>query len=131
MKIFIPVLLAALLGSCKPTVQQPENLIPRNVMEKVMLDVNLAESYSNMVKDSLHQAGTKNPDSLTLYYKDIFNHYKITAGQFNTSLNWYKAHPDLLDSMYNNMVPVVTRLQTKAAVPPPVPVPSNVPAVKK
>ena len=92
-------------------------------MEKVLLDVNLAESYSAMAKDSLHKLGTKNPDSLIVYYKTVFDHYKITPDQFSGSLSWYKAHPDLLDTMYNNIIPVVTKWQTK---PVSLPLPSNV-----
>ena len=98
-------------------------------MEKVLLDVNVAESYSAMVKDSLHRVGSKNTDSLTAYYKDIFAHHKITAEQFSTSLNWYKAHPAQLDSIYNNMIPVVQKWQTRPI--PALPAPANIKVDKR
>jgi hypothetical protein len=90
-----------------------DHLSPK-VMQKVLLDINLAESYSLNVKDSLHKRGnTKNMDSLAVYYKDIFAHYHITKDQFSQSLSWYKSHPDELDTVYNDMIPVITRWQSQ------------------
>ncbi len=80
-------------------------------MQKILLDVNLAESFSITVKDTLHRGGTKNLDSLAVYYKDIFAHHHITAEEFTSSLAWYKDHPDELDTLYNNIIPVVGKMQ--------------------
>ena len=82
-------------------------------MQKVLLDVNLAEAYAITKKDSLHKPGVKNMDSLAVYYKAIFAHYKITEEQFTASLNWYKDHPDEMDTLYNNMMPVISHWQTQ------------------
>lgn len=61
-----------------------------------------------MVKDSLHRGGTKNFDSLTLYYQEILAHHNITQEEFLESLSWYKNHPDELDTIYNCMIPKVS-----------------------
>jgi len=74
-------------------------------------DVNLAEAYSTLVKDSVYKGTGKNLDSLAQYYKDIFSHYKITQHQFDESMQWYKRHPDELDTVYSKILPVVTRWQ--------------------
>ena len=55
--------------------------------------------------------GAKNLDSLSAYYKDIFAHYHVTQAQFTESMDWYKNHPDDLDTMYNEMIPMVTGMQ--------------------
>ena len=81
-------------------------------MQKVLLDVNLAEAYSLTIKDSLHRRGSKNLDSLAVFYKDIFAHYHITKEQFTVSLDWYKNHPEELDTIYNNMLPIATKWQS-------------------
>ncbi len=78
-----------------------------------MLDISLAESYSINVKDSLHKGGTKNWDSLGVFYKDIFAHHKITAEEFSQSLEWYKDHPDEMDTLFNKMIPVVNAWQER------------------
>ena len=129
MKILPLLLLPLLLFSCKPNAKAPADLIDKKIMEKVLLDVNIAESYSAMVKDSLHRIGTKNPDSLSAYYKDIFTHYKISSDQFNASLNWYKAHPADLDTMFNNIIPLVQKWPVKPA--PALPAPANIKVDKR
>ena len=80
-------------------------------MERLLLDVSLAEGYSVMVKDSLHHPGAKNFDSLAVYYNSIFAHYKISESQFSENLDYYKGHPEDLDTMYNNMLTTITKLQ--------------------
>jgi acyl-CoA synthetase (AMP-forming)/AMP-acid ligase II len=103
--------------------------LPPALMKKVLTDVQMAETYSTMVKDSLHKnTGMKNLDSLSVYYKDIFAHYKITEAQFTTSLNWYKEHPDEMDSLYNEMLATVAAMQNTLQKPLPVPQNSVVPA---
>ena len=113
--IFILLAAAAIMQSCRNKSNFSGDHLSPKVMQKVLLDITLAESYSITVKDSLHRAGQKNMDSLAVYYKDIFAHYKITEQQFTQSLTWYKNHPDDLDTVYNNIIPIVARWQTQPA----------------
>lgn len=87
--------------------------MPAEEMKQTLLDINLAEAYCIMVKDSLHRGGTKNYDSLAVYYQEIFAHHKITQDEFLESLAWYKNHPDELDTIYNYMIPKVTEWLAK------------------
>ncbi len=110
-KVFIVLmLLPAMFCACKQGLTN--NHLPQKEMQKILLDINLAEAYSINAKDSLHKGNIKNTDSLSAYYKIIFDHYKITPQQFNNSLEWYKSHPEELDSVYNKMIPVASRWQT-------------------
>jgi hypothetical protein len=109
------LVICILVLSCKHNSNFSGDHLSPKVMQKVMLDITLAEAYSITKKDSLHKGGTKNTDSLAVYYKDIFAHYKITKEQFTQSLNWYKNHPDDMDTMYNNIIPIVTRWQSQPA----------------
>ncbi len=83
--------------------------LPPEKMQQIMLDINVAEVYSGMVKDSVHPRELKNPDSIAAFYKTIFTHHGVTLDQFNRSLAWYKARPDDMDSLYASMIPVVER----------------------
>ncbi len=108
----VPALLFAICcmaSACEDN--SPDKPLPKEKMQQVLLDISIAESYSTMVKDSLHKQGQKNPDSLAQYYKDIFAHHKITYEQYKSSLKWYKDHPDDMDTLFNNILPVVTRWQ--------------------
>ena len=124
-RIIIAVCFVMVFFSCKPGDGDAGPHLSREVMQKVMLDVNLAEAYSISVKDSLHKIGQKNVDSLSAYYQRIFDHYKITEQEFNTSLDWYKYHPAELDSIYAKMIPIVSNWQSHM---PPVPVAQQAPA---
>src|SRR4051812_26401368 len=121
------IILAAivLLTSCKSKVDN-KHLSPK-VMKQLLLDVQLAETYSTFKKDTAYKTGAKNLDSLAVYYKDIFAHYHITAAQFTENLEWYKNNPDELDSIYGEMTPVITGMQTKATPPKPNPLPVTMP----
>lgn len=110
------ILLVFLLFACKNG--SSSNHLPHNVMQKILLDINLAEAYSVNIKDSVRRSSMKNTDSLAGFYITIFKHYNITAEEFAASLEWYKAHPEELDSMYNKMLPVATRMQVKIPEPP-------------
>jgi hypothetical protein len=85
--------------------------IPREKMQRLLLDINIAEVYSGMTKDTLHKPGTKNADSLTAFYTDVFAHHQVTHEEFEQALVWYKAHPDEMDSLVNAIMPEVERMQ--------------------
>ena len=112
--IVFPVLI---LFSCKHVTSNDH--LPTATMQKILLDINLAEAYSVNIKDSVHRGSIKNTDSLSGFYQTIFNHYKITPEEFKNSLEWYKGHPEELDSVYNKMIPVVARWQVKTPEPKP------------
>ncbi len=82
-------------------------------MQHLLTDISLAESYSISVKDTSHKEGSKNFDSLAVFYHDVFAHYNITKEQFDASLDWYKEHPEELDSIYSDMIPVIAAMQSR------------------
>jgi uncharacterized protein YcaQ len=105
----LALVLCSSLISCKDF-SKKEDILPKETMEKILLDINLAESYSTMVRDSAHKLGNKHPDSLATYYRDIFAHHKVTREQFEKSLAWYKKNPDDMDTLINEIIPVVTQM---------------------
>lgn len=102
----------AIIG-CKGKNAKEQYHLPPNEMQKVLLDISLAEAYCSQLKDSLHREGTKNYDSLAVFYSYILNHYKLKEKDLTNSIDWYKAHPTELDSLCNKMLPVVLRWQTQ------------------
>jgi hypothetical protein len=108
---FFLLLLCVLTFSCKNKSTDTGSRIPAKTMQKVLLDINLAEAYSAIVKDTSHRTAGKNADSLASYYHNILKHYNITSKEFEESLNWYKAHPDKLDTLYNGVIPLITTMQ--------------------
>ena len=115
-RLVLSVIVAGSVFGCSRKPGAGDAHLPQKLMQKVLLDMTLAEGYSTMLKDSLHKAGTKNYDSLAVFYKDIFAHHKISQEQFTESLDWYKGHPEEMDSAYNVMMTKITRMQTKLPV---------------
>jgi len=109
--LFIALFCSGAIIGCKNN--SGSDHLPPKVMQKALLDISLAEAYCTMVKDTLHKAGTKNYDSLSVYYKEVLDHHKISQGQLSSSLTWYKNHPTELDTIYSAILPVVTRMQSK------------------
>jgi len=107
---FLLLYCSSLAISCKMP-EKKEKYISPDVMAELMVDIHMAETYSTMVKDSVHINGKKNPDSLAAFYKDILAHHHVTMEQFSKSLEWYKAHPNEMDSLYNNMIPILTEIK--------------------
>lgn len=100
------------LQACK---EAPGKHLPQKKMEDVLLDLAMAEAYSGVTRDNLHPSGAKNIDSLAYYYRQILDHHKVSVEEFRQSIDWYKAHPDVLDTMCNNMMNKGGRIQTEAA----------------
>ena len=108
----IPFLLLVILAfaACKSKVSTYH--LPPAKMGKLMMDIHTAEIYSSIVtKDSLHRRDEKNMDSVAFYYKEIFAHYRITKEQFDESMDWYRHHPEDLDSLYTKMLPELSKLE--------------------
>ena len=108
--------------------QPTEEHLPAAKMEQIMFDIGIAESYSTKSRDNTNFGGVKNIDSLASYYTDILAHHKVTADQFRQSLNWYKNHPDDMDSLYTHLTVKADKINAeesrkkKLATPEPSPV---------
>ncbi len=75
------------------------------------MDVHLAEVYSIMIrKDSLHRGNERNHDTLASFYKTVLKHHNISLEDFRQSINWYKLHPEEMDSIYGRMIPEMSTL---------------------
>jgi len=70
-------------------------------MEKILLDLQLAETYSLGLGDSIKNRFTKNKDSLAVFYQAVFAHHKVTDDRFIQAMNWYARHPGLAESLFH------------------------------
>lgn len=102
------LLFILLLAACNMQSQAP---IPAEKMQKVLMDLHFAETYSMMVGDTSHKAKNKNYDSLAVYYHDILQHYKISEEELKKSLDYYRDNPEEMDTVYNRMLPELSKLE--------------------
>ena len=106
--IFFILALGLVLGGCN---RLNSGHLPRQKMEDVLMDISFAENYSAMDQSNNHAKGTKNTDSLSIFYKEIFAHHKISQEDFTESMAWYKAHPDELDTLYGDLSSKADKMQ--------------------
>ena len=83
-------------------------------MSSILTDMHLADSYAQFAtaKDSLSHE-IKNQDTLKWSYARVFQIHKVSENEFKDNLNWYKKHPDLLDSVYEKVLSTLAIYQSK------------------
>lgn len=107
MKPGLPVLLAALLvvmvvPGCKNPSKEPPppGVIPKEQFTRLMLDMHLADGWF-----AYRRAQGEDPKSLAQrIYDSVFTIHGITRKQFEESMEWYAAHPLVLDKIYDEMI---------------------------
>ena len=108
LRLFLPPLF--LIFSCHAPSET--HLSPKK-MQAVLLDLQLAEAYSIALnQDSMQRNTIRDYDSLAVFYRAVWKKHGITEAQYLESLQWYKQHPEQLDSIYNRMIPEISRLES-------------------
>lgn len=85
---------AALLMGCGK--QMPKDVIQPDEMENILYDYHLSSAMSN---DLSYNENYKKE----FYKKYIFNKYKITEAQFDSSMVWYTRHTEELSRIYTKL----------------------------
>lgn len=98
---YILTFLVVITFGCKDQEDIPADILPPKKMELVLWDVLRADEITNLkvIKDSnINKVDT----SLALYDR-AFQVHKISVEQFKTSLDYYQAHPALLQSIIDSL----------------------------
>ena len=82
-------------------------------MGRVLLDMHLAEAYAQQIPRPEGQISMRNEDSLKVFQARILNKHGITESSFRNATNWYTSHPEMLDSVYQNILSEITILSAK------------------
>lgn len=90
-----------------------ESHLSIQTMSNILLQMHLAESYSQILPKENTTIMTKNIDSLKNFDAAIFKEFHTTKEEFEQSLNYYKSKPELLDSIYQIIMNETNLLQKK------------------
>lgn len=102
------------LSACKQGQEVPP--VPQEEMGKILVDIHLAETYSQGLGDSAANKFEKNTDSLTGFYTSVLKHYDLSFKEFNEALEWYKERPIILDSLYSKVLTQLIELKAQKGI---------------
>ncbi len=107
------ILLMGLMLACGDADRTPSDVMPKEKMRDVLLDMNYAEVWGRdqqmdtaMVPDSVKELRVKT------YYSQVLQLHGITREEFSRSYKFYEAHPDRLETIYKEMGEIVRRKRT-------------------
>ena len=84
----------------------PEGVIENTKMISLLTDIHLIDSYFS---SSGRYDSTSQP--VNNYYRVVFKKYDTDSVQFQKSLRYYSANPDVLDTMYHQVLQKINRLE--------------------
>lgn len=92
-----------LLPACRP-----KGVLTRSQMEDVLVDIHAAEGV-------LEEAGLAygHDEAQRAYYNVVLRKHHITQEQFDSSLVWYTAHPQVFDKIYPKVQDRLTARMTE------------------
>lgn len=107
--VIIIYLLIGTTISCKEKeeIKVPDNILSKEKMTNVLTDFHIMEAAMNL---NLMQDGNFSRDTIGFY--TIFSNNKITKAEYKESFEFYSAHPELLNEIYEG---VLTELSKKQA----------------
>ena len=101
------VIIGALSSSCSHKGDEtPSNVISKDKMIAVLVDIHLAEASADNRLLNLDQLNA----AMAIRYDSLFKKHDITFDQFKASYDYYLAHADVLSEIYAE---VVTELSTR------------------
>lgn len=88
------------LASCQSNPEIPDDVLPREIMTKILVDVNLVEGA---LKANFILADSAKEVAPTLY-EEIYERYDTDAASFQKSIIWYFEHPEILEEIQKDVV---------------------------
>lgn len=93
--------------------QQATAPLSMKQMSAILLDLHIAESYAHHLPiDSMHR-GLKNEDTLRFLTAQVLKEHHTNEKDLQASLAWYQTQPELLDSIYEQVLNELSIRETK------------------
>lgn len=103
------VLLFGLLFACGQADRVPGDVLPKEKMRDILLDMNFADVYGREQMDTVRIADSIREQNVKRYYVQILQIHGVTREEFMRSYRFYESHPDRLEEVYKAMQEVLAR----------------------
>lgn len=102
--IIITFALLLMTAACK--IKRPDNIIPEEKMEKILLDYHMAKAVSNNI-------GYDDAYKKEAYKNYVLKKYEISESDFDSSFAWYARNTKIFEKIYQNIEKnISSRLET-------------------
>ena len=108
-KILIFACLLFFSCSGKKAIVIPDNILSKQKMVEVMLDVHLLEASMSLNATSIDKNNPANPTADF----DVLKKNKISKKQYNESFDYYTQHPELLNEVYQLVLNDLSKMQAE------------------
>lgn len=89
-----------LLGSCIKPEPPPADIIPKDMMTHMLIDIHVAEAKVATLSHF--------PDSSNAYYQlykaKVYKKYNVTPEKFQKSFDFYMGNVELMDDIYEEVI---------------------------
>lgn len=104
--IFVLVIIISVTGCAKKShIPPPENLIEREQLIPVIIDLHLA----NAIQTERPVADNR----IERFYKYIWDKHDISSKQFEESIKYYSTNPDEMKAIYKTVLDSLNQIKTK------------------
>ena len=111
-KLFFAGLLAWMILGCN-SCSETKPKLSVDKMSRLLLEFHLAESYAQQIRIDTLGRSMPNLDSLQSMNAALLKKYQMSETDVEQSLKWYCQQPELLDSMYQQMLSELAVMASK------------------
>ena len=110
MRILFSLMLPLIVSACINKNDVPQNIIKPQKMQKVMMDMLLADAVNSEM--SSRDTNFKLTAQNKYRFEQIFKNHKISKDQFYKSYNYYLSHPDIFKPITDSIASISERIRT-------------------
>lgn len=110
MRILFSLMLPLIVSACINKNDVPQNIIKPQKMQKVMMDMLLADAVNSEM--SSRDTNFKLTAQNKYRFEQIFKNHQISKDQFYKSYNYYLSHPDIFKPITDSIASISERIRT-------------------
>ena len=96
-------------GCSKKSADIPKNILTKEELVPVLVDIHLAQAYTGM-----NQLTDSSRVTMYDYAAYIFNAHHITKQKYDSAMAFYTFHPDLLNEIYQDVINELSKKQSES-----------------
>lgn len=106
-RLFFISTVAVLLASCSLFSNKPDNLIDKEKLVDVLVDVHMADAVVAVKGLRINRDSVL----ISLYYDDVMKKHNITRKQFDITIEYYSKHAEKYDKIYDEVLEILSKKQ--------------------